>query len=128
PLSASPTPPSCCHRLPGATADDAHPCLRFTAADDVRCHIGAAHRPRACRSPTSRTMLRMTSPTTELRLRALESRADDHDTAIEALSRKMNVAVVKVARMEKNLGALMAHFGVPQVDLTEDETDELFDA
>jgi hypothetical protein len=66
-------------------------------------------------------------PVLSLRVRKLERRVDDHDTAIETLTVRLNETRIGVAWIMKNLGVLMASQGVRTVELSEDEADALFD-
>lgn len=62
-----------------------------------------------------------------VRVEALEARAGDNGSALETLTEKVNEVRVGNAKLLKNLGALMTAQGVPMVELSEDEADELFD-
>lgn len=62
-----------------------------------------------------------------VRVGALERRAGETDVALETLTEKVNEVRVGNATILTNLGALMAAHGVPMVELTEDESDALFD-
>jgi hypothetical protein len=61
------------------------------------------------------------------RVGALEARTDETDAVVETLTDKVNDVRLGNARILKNLGALMNAQGVPMVELSEDEADELFD-
>lgn len=69
----------------------------------------------------------MPEPTLHGRVAALERRADESESVLETLTDKVNEVRLGNAKILKNLGALMSAHDVAVVDLTEDETDELFD-
>lgn len=62
-----------------------------------------------------------------VRVRALETRAEESDAAIETLTEKVNEVRLGNATILKNLGVLMGAQGLPMVELTEDEADALFE-
>lgn len=61
------------------------------------------------------------------RVGALEARADETDAVVDTLTDKVNDVRLGNARILKNLGVLMNAQGVPMVELSENEADELFD-
>lgn len=63
----------------------------------------------------------------ELRVRALEGRAADQDTATETLTEKVNDLLKGQAVTHKGLALLLGAQGLELPTLTEEEEDALFD-
>lgn len=61
------------------------------------------------------------------RVASLETRASETDAVLETLTIKVSDVRVGNAKILKNLGALMPAQGAPMIELTDDETDALFE-
>lgn len=69
----------------------------------------------------------MSDDALRVRVDALEMRAGETDTVLHTLTEEVNDVRLGNAKILKNLGVLMDAQGVPMVELTEDEADELFE-